>query len=59
LSSKLDMERLLVEVGAVKQGDLRLQRKEEEEDKAPKSLRSSATDKKVGANEDDEDSDWD
>jgi hypothetical protein len=53
------MERLLVDVGAVKQGDLRLQRKEDSEDKAPKSLRSSATGNKASTTEDDEDSDWD
>jgi hypothetical protein len=53
------MERVLVDVGAVKQGDLRLQRKEDNEDQAPKSLRSSKTDNKTNAKDDDSDSDWD
>jgi hypothetical protein len=53
------MERVLVSVGAVKQGDLRLQRKEDDEDHAPKSLRGSKTEKKANVQDDDSDSDWD
>jgi hypothetical protein len=53
---RTDLEALLVEVGAVKLGDLRIQRNDEDEYQGSKSLRSSTTVRK--ATEDD-DSDWD
>jgi hypothetical protein len=48
-----DLERLLVDVGAVRLGDSRLQKKKDDEDAIPSGIRQGTT---AG---DDDDSDWD
>jgi hypothetical protein len=53
-SGMIDIEKLLVDVGAVKLGDSRLQRKKEGEDEASNKIRQGKT-----AAADDDDSDWD
>ncbi|EOD53086.1 hypothetical protein GTA08_BOTSDO02255 [Neofusicoccum parvum] len=47
-----DVEKLLIDLGALKHGDPRLRRKEEEPDESSKKIRQSRVD-------DDDDSDWD
>jgi hypothetical protein len=49
----IDVERLLVDVGAVRLGDSRLQKKRDDEDANSSKIRQGAT---AG---DDDDSDWD
>jgi len=51
-----DVEKVLVDVGAVKIGDPRLQKKQEEDTETKSSIRSG---KKLASVEDDDDSDWD
>lgn len=53
LLTSADLERLLVDLGAVKLGDQRLQKKNEEADASTSKIRQG---KPTG---DDEDSDWD
>lgn len=56
-TSTADLEKLLVDLGAVQIGDSRLQRKPEEEDLATySSIRNSTA---IRLHADDEDSDWD
>lgn len=47
-----DVEKHLIDLGALKHGDPRLRRKEEEPDESSKKIRQSRVD-------DDDDSDWD
>ncbi|USP82821.1 uncharacterized protein yc1106_10095 [Curvularia clavata] len=53
-TSLQDVEKLLVDVGAVKLGDSRLQRKKDDEDETSNKIRQGKT-----ATVDDDDSDWD
>ena len=48
----LDVEKLLIDLGALKHGDPRLRRKDEEDNESSKKIRQTRV-------EDDEDSDWD
>lgn len=47
-----DVEKLLIDLGALKHGDPRLRRKDEEAEESSKKIRQTRVD-------DDEDSDWD
>jgi Phosducin len=53
-----DLERVLVEVGAVKEGDVRLKRRDSQEDDDD-SNRRRTTIKNTARRKDDEDDDWD
>ena len=52
-----DLERMLVDVDAVKQNDPRLQRREEDEDYVTRGIKTGGGGKTTAS--EDEDSDWD
>lgn len=58
-TSLADMEKILLGLGAVKHGDLRLRRKDQEEEPSDKMGRSIRQGDRKAAVDDDDDSDWD